>query len=372
MSQLTPYKAQATARSTVRPAEPRWFWLVLIGGSIALHLVAVALIMPLVGRATRSSAIDAIPVDIVELPPNAPAPTALAAPTPLAPAASASQAPVSPAANQAPLPSGINAVPTLPQPTRSPAPPVAKPPPQEIARSPVPSPELSPVISPEPSIAPSTEPSPSATPESPSPQPTEQASTLPSSVLTSPVPLSPVPQSPTPQPSPSAPLGSTLPIDQAVPDVSQTLPIPSADPSQLARVQTSREAQPVQLVASLQAADIPPEQLENPPPDTIAQPTEIANGISSYSFVADPKVSSCIPEPAAASAIGSGTKVAVQVSTDITGKVIDTAVLQPSQNPSYDQLAVCLVQNWSFQPAIAAGLPVPSKALVVLVTIDRG
>ena len=362
MSQLTTYKAQATARSTARPAEPRWFWLLLIGGSIALHLVAVALIVPFVGRAARSTAIEATPVDIVELPPDAPAPTALAAPIPIAPAA-ASQAPVSPAVSQAPsqlaLPSGINAVPTLPQPARSPSPPVAKPPPQEIARSPVPSPE--------PSIAPSTEPSPSATPESQLPQPTEQASTLPSPVLPS-----PVPQAPTPQPSPSAPLVSTLPIDQAVPDVSQTLPIPSADPSQLARVQTSREAQPVQLVASLQAADIPPEQLENPPPDTIAQPTEIVNGVSSYSFVADPKVSSCIPEPAAASAIGSGTKVAVQVSTDITGKVIDTAVLQPSQNPSYDQLAVCLVQNWSFQPAIAAGQPVPSKALVVLVTIDRG
>ena len=186
------------------------------------------------------------------------------------------------------------------------------------------------------------------------------------------MPPSPALPSPTPQPSPSAPLVSTLPIDQAVPDVSQTLPIPSSDPSQLAQVQTSREVQPVQLVASMQAADIPPEQLENPPPDTIAQPTEIVNGMSSYSFVADPKVSSCIPDPAAASAIGSGTKVAVQVSTDETGKVVEAALLQPSQNPSYDQLAVCLVQNWSFQPAIAAGQPVSSKALVVLVTIDRG
>ena len=357
MSQLTPYKTEATARSTARPAEPRWFWLALMGGSIALHLVAVALILPFIGRATiKSNAIEATPVDFVELPPNA---------SPISAPAKASPPPAAKATQPASLPSGISAVPTLPQPARSPvqAPPAVElpaiePPPSAPPES---QPENQPENqSPQPSAAqPSAvQPSPSATP----------AATLPPTLPT----LPQTPPSPTPQPSPSAPLVSTVPIDQAVPDVSQVLPIPSADPSQLAPVQTSREAQPIKLVATLQAADILPAQLENPPPDTIAQPTEIVDGVSRYSYVADPKASSCIPDAASASAIGSGTKVPIQVSTDALGKVVGTILLQPSQNPSYDQLATCLVTNWSFQPAIAAGLPVPSKALVVLVTIDRG
>ena len=357
MSHLTTYKAEATPRSTARPAEPRWFWFALIGGSIALHLMAVALILPLIGRsAAKSQLIDATPIDVVELPSNTPTISAPAKVSPpIAPAEKV--APVQPA-SQATLPSGISAVPTVPQPVRSPV------------QRPEPPVEPSPAPPSEPSAI---EPSPSATPDqSPQPQPTAEPTPQPSLTASASPTLPALPQSPTPQPSPSAPLVSTVPIDQAVPDVSQVLPIPSADPSQLAQVQTSREVQPVQLVATMQAADVPPAQLENPPPDTIAQPTEIANGVSSYSFVADPKVSSCIPDPAAASAIGSGTKVPIQVSTDALGKVLETTVLQPSQNPSYDQLATCLVKNWSFQPAIAAGLPVPSKALVVLVTIDRG
>jgi TonB family protein len=348
MSHLTTYKAEATPRSTARPAEPRWFWVALMGGSIALHLVAVALILPFVGRATiKSDAIEATPVDFVQLP-STPSPIS-------APAKTSPPPPAEKAAQPASLPSGISAVPTLP-------------------------PARSPVQTPEPSVEPpAIEPPPSAPPEnqsenqSPQPSAAQPAATP---AITPPSPTLPslpqTPPSPTPQPSPSAPLVSTVPIDQAVPDVSQVLPIPSADPSQLAPVQTSREAQPIKLVASLQAADIPPAQLETPPPDTIAQPTEIADGVSRYSFVADPKVSSCIPDAAAASAIGSGTQVPIQVSTDALGKVMEATLLQPSQNPSYDQLATCLVNNWSFQPAIAAGLPVPSKALVVLVTIDRG
>jgi TonB family protein len=359
MSQLTTHKAEAALRSTARSTEPGWFWIVLIGGSIALHLVAVALILPLVGR-SRSAAIDSTPVDFVELSdaPTSPAPIVSA---PIAPALPA-PAQAAPAASQATLPSGISAVPAWTQPVTQPAPaspiaPLPSAPPE--SQSPVPSSEP---IAPSP-IAPM----PTAPAETPIATPAE----TPIAQASPAIPQS-LPPSPTPQVSPSAPLVSTLPIDQAVPDVSQTLAVPSADPSQLRQVQTSREAQPIQLVASLQAADIPPAQLENPPPDTIAQPTEIANGVSSYIFVADPKVSSCIPDAAAASAIGSGTKVVVQVSTDAAGKVVEAALLQPSQNPSYDQLAVCLVQNWSFQPAIAAGQPVPSKALVVLVTIDRG
>ncbi|MBD3881687.1 TonB family protein [Phormidium tenue FACHB-886] len=381
MAQLTTQKTQAT-RSTRRPAEPGWLWFLLVGGSVAAHLLAVALILPFVGRAApREAAIDAAPVDFVELPAN-PAPVETVA-KPVEPAPTTAPPPTQAAPPTEVAPSDISVVLPSTPPAIDPAPPEPNAPASAVA-SPAPespTPESPTPESPAPESPAPTEPMPPAETQPPEPQPTE-----PQSAATQPTETPPAEtQSPEPQPTaaaqpstlptepqPAAPLIVTERIDRAVPDVSETLPIDPTPPTPLAQVNTDREAQPITLVASLQAADVPPEQLETPPPDTIAQPGDVVDGISRRSFVSDPQASACIPDVASIPAIGSGAQVAVQVGTDAAGQVVETAVLQPSQNPAYDQLAVCLVEQWSFQPATAQGQPVPSRALVVWVRIDRG
>jgi TonB family protein len=94
-------------------------------------------------------------------------------------------------------------------------------------------------------------------------------------------------------------------------------------------------------------------------------------GVSRHTFKADPQISPCIPDAVAAQAIGTGTTAAIQVVTDAQGQVTEAVLRQSSQNPAYDDLALCLVKNWGYEPAIAQAQPVPSQALMVLVRIDR-
>ncbi|HEY9640040.1 MAG TPA: energy transducer TonB, partial [Coleofasciculaceae cyanobacterium] len=242
------------------------------------------------------------------------------------------------------LPNDIGIAPTA----SSPATPAVEPTPELPASPSAPAPSLqSPV--PSPRSTPS-QPQPSAFPPSPAPAPP-----------------SPVPSSPAP------PLVRTFSIDTPLPDVSETLP-PSpqtVDPSQLAQVNTSRQAEPVSLTASLQVVALPPEAGETPPPDAIAKPKDTVDGVSRHTFKADPKISPCVPDAAAAQSIGTGTTAAIQVITDAQGHVTETALHQSSLNPAYDDLAICLVKNWGYEPAIAQEQPVPSQSLMVLVRIDR-
>ena len=66
-----------------------------------------------------------------------------------------------------------------------------------------------------------------------------------------------------------------------------------------------------------------------------------------------------------------GIKVALQISTDVTGQVTQASTQVTSRNSAYDELARCLVQHWGFIPAEDEGEPIPSNALRVWVTIDR-
>ena len=61
----------------------------------------------------------------------------------------------------------------------------------------------------------------------------------------------------------------------------------------------------------------------------------------------------------------------MRVTTDAEGQVMQTVTEKSSQNLAYDELASCLVKNWSFKPAIAHGQPAKSDGLVVQITIDR-
>jgi TonB family protein len=383
-----------------RNAESSWLWVALIGGSIGIHVLVAVLVLPFVGRTSSSQeAIAATPVDFIELP-NQSSPE-------LPPASSSSEEAIAPAPSAAsnaassspPSSNGIGLISAVP----SPSPPEPSPEPS-VESSPEPSIEPSPEPSVEPSIEPPIEPS---VEDSPSPEPT-----LPQETSNSPVPAEPsaadqsttgsptaelpeqsaaspttettatslpdqqqavnsIPQPSTPQPSASP--FFTIPIDRAIPDVSETLtPAPeSVDPSQLAQVETEQEAEPVRLTALLQVASVPAEELENPP-DTIAQPKDTVDGISRYSFVADPTTSACLPNAEAVPSIEAETAVAVQVVTNEQGQVEEAILRQSSENPAYDDLVICLVENWEYQPAIAQGQPVASNALMVWVTVSRG
>jgi hypothetical protein len=168
--------------------------------------------------------------------------------------------------------------------------------------------------------------------------------------------------------------GQAVPSDAGSPSpLVVTEPISAAVPDTSGQYSAESQPTPLTLTAFLQVAAVPPEQLETPPPDAIAQPT-----VSSYTFAPDPQDTICISEAEVAQfnapgGLTLGAEVGVQVATNEVGQVIDTAVWQPSRNSLNNQLATCLVKNWNwaFQPAIAQGKPVASKALVIWVKIDR-
>lgn len=322
-----------------------WLWLALTGGSIAVHLLAAVVLLPIASRAAvHEKSLEVSPIDFVELPGTKNAARIEEESVEEAIAPVASQPSIVPLPASAAQSQGeardaeeIGLASSL-----------------ESSVAPIAAPVAEPIATPtvEPTIAPKE--APTAEPTSPVAKSTEEPS------VPTPQPLAPqpLPGQSVPQAASALPQVTTEKISAAVPDTS---------------AQYSAETQPIllTLMASLQVVDVPPEQLENPPPDAIAQPVVI-----SYTFAPNPEDTVCVPESEAAlftASITLGAKVGVQVATNEAGEVIDTALWQPSQNPLNDQLATCLVKNWNwkFQPAIAQGKPVASKALVIWVKIDR-
>jgi TonB family protein len=115
------------------------------------------------------------------------------------------------------------------------------------------------------------------------------------------------------------------------------------------------------LTAQLTIAEPAPDAIELP--DTIARPRQ-----DSETFAADPRRSPCLITPEVLPYLGE--TVAVQVTTNEAGQATDASVRQSSRSPVYDDLAVCMVKQWQFEPAIDQGTPVPSSALVVAVRIQ--
>jgi outer membrane biosynthesis protein TonB len=67
-----------------------------------------------------------------------------------------------------------------------------------------------------------------------------------------------------------------------------------------------------------------------------------------------------------------GKTVVMEVGTDVKGKVVNTVMQESSHSLAYDELAICLVKHWGFEPAIAQSEPVANDGLIVRITIDRG
>jgi outer membrane biosynthesis protein TonB len=312
MTQL-PHDTKSSTSIAIRrpPTQPRWLWLVLLGGSTVIHSVLAIAAMPLLSRLAKPP-VDAasIPIELVEL-------------STINPTYSADVTDVPQSVD--PSPEAVTSVPSK----------IVGPIPPELeTNAPVAAPAPKPVA---PSIAPPSVPVPAPSPSS----------------------------SPAPPLQPETSEFLTVPIDRPPPDVSETLPTDPADPSSLAQVEVDEARTPVRLVASLEAERIPVEQAADNP-DQLAAPV---GGVVQQD-VATLGDAACLNAVTPAILQAIGTRTGVQVATDAAGQVVQTILQTSSQNPDYDRLVECLVQHWSFNPAETANQPVPSRALLVWVTIE--
>lgn len=391
------------AASRKRHTYAPWFWLLLTGGSILLHLILIKLAVDASHTVlSQRSSETAVAIDWVELPTSAapsasaqvPAATSASGNSPVAPKAPTSTSPAatnvenSVKANRndiAAIPASQVSIPAASEfeaPARS-ATPAA---PATLDTLEAPEPETpaasgsqvdpSSPASPSPTLADSAAEQPSAEPleaEQPSKkQPSRQfqarqsqnqsqnrsqnsqleESQLPDSESQMPV----VEERPLPLPAPS-PLIVTQQIDVPVPDVTETL---STEADQPAEAITEEIVVPSELTASL-TATLP--EANDSPLDEAAYPKQEVQ-----TFAANSGSSPCVMSPEAVPFLGK--TVAMEVMTDASGQVVDTVTQESSQNPAYDELATCLVKNWDFEPAIAQGQPVATDGLVVRITIE--
>ena len=346
-------------RSTVRPStalsrqqsSPR-FWLLLVGGSIALHLLLIRWVGAMIQPSSRSAA---LPVDLISLPATSQAvsPRRIAA---------QSRQTVSPVPATVTGSHGVSQAQATFVPLRPPNRAIA-----EFIASGLAARKADRILAPAVKA-----PQPSAQPRLPQPETSPQPVAaqfsppqLPSAAMSDPMApraLSPisnslpthalVQSSPSPTPTP-IPLASQ-PISQPVPDLSQPQPRPSPLLSQAEAIPTQI---PSYLTANLTTLVPPVSQLEQP-----AQPQ-----LNVRRFLTNSQLPPCTVTPEVLYFLGK--TVAMRVTTNTNGQVMQTVTEESSQNLAYDELATCLVRNWDFKPATAQ--PTASR-LFVWITIDHG
>ncbi|MBF2047829.1 MAG: hypothetical protein IGS54_10775 [Elainella sp. C42_A2020_010] len=373
-----------TQRAVVqRQRHSPWFWLVLVAGSVVLHGLAIHWVRAATLQALLQTPPEtATPIDWVELPAAATADTKSAQPQPVATppqttaaansqagktaakslskpqsVVSASVAATSSAAIQTHIPNAVSAQPLAAAPADE-APSSTQPANQSASQST------------SQSASSLTEEQTSALGEQQISQPTPTASTASAasaaSELAASRPTVQVPQPSLAQPTsspPASPLIVTQQIDVPVPDVSGTMPIPTENREERAGAVTDQVPIPSHLTASLTTDPLPATDHSTEPDETAQPKTEVKT------FPSHPTVSPCEVTPEAVQFLGK--TVAMRVATDETGQVVRTVTHESSDSRAYDELATCLVKNWSFEPAIAGGEPVADDKLLVRITIDR-
>ncbi|MGF1536367.1 MAG: hypothetical protein ACFB4J_07785 [Elainellaceae cyanobacterium] len=197
----------------------------------------------------------------------------------------------------------------------------------------------------------------------------------------------------------SPPPSETLPAKAESPENDSPEDSPTADPaiaesdplaneasSDLPSVTSNRRTAPAAYRADLAVASEPVA------PDSMAPNPPAADSAQSYqppyplenprTFEADPQTSVCIPDPESVRRLGD--TVSLQVTVDSLGQVVPIALVDPDRlsaegepilipveaGQSYEALAICVLQEWDFEPAIADGVPVPSSPLIVSVQIS--
>jgi len=365
MTHLTDAPEQpAIAVRKPRPTESPRFWLVLALGSIALHAGLLLSMRWLNLRASLAvSAANPVPVELIEIAPDAAPPVEAIEPAPAASSAPLTADSVPPTVEAAPPGSAVPAAPeiaaqppsefteSLPQPSAAPVPSAPTAPSESPSPVPPPSPS-SPAPTPPPeAIDPAAEPPPDSTPE-----PTQ-------------------PQLPNPD---GLPGGLTpAPID---PGLSEGLPDDTPDPmtggngteGNLPSVDVGSEVTPARFVASVSASPIPPEEATDIP-EQIAQPIE-----SRRDFVNDAATSACEVAPEVMGYLGAPADFRIVIDTDPNDPSVgyiapdEITLRQTSGSPAYDDLAACLLRDWEFRPAISQGTPPPSSEIIISVRIDPG
>ena len=435
MKQLTDNSEENTQGFNLTPSqmphqrrtESPWFWLQLVGGSLVFHGALLAIALPLTARLSAAQSGTPTPVEFVELselpPEPLPEPAISQPPTESAASPDPAPAPIEtqPTVNEAAPPNDIRFAPE-PSPTISPLPLPAP----EVAPAPESSPEPAPEISPSPEIRAETPFETAAVP----PQP----DSLPLPVLPSSAPAQPPPQLPEPQqtpettpealrpeapvPEPSTPEASTpetplettsdRPLTSASPAdpiaTASTAPDPSPQPETSpsnSGLQTTSIDIPVPDVSEAIAAAPSTVDADNlssanseaapvgvtlnlanssrvaPRGDEPVETLEVARANnSSTNFLPDPSASACQVTPDVLNR--AGTPIALQVTTDEQGQVLDVSVHQSSGSLDYDQLAVCLVkEQWQFEPATVLNAgetqrqSIASDELLITLTINR-
>ncbi|PSB09586.1 hypothetical protein C7B76_25045, partial [filamentous cyanobacterium CCP2] len=327
---VQPVQDNQTARSSYsrRNGEHPWLWLGLMGGSVAVHAVLIVSAFPFFDR-LLSPPIEtgSIPVEWVELPP------------------------IEQSLAQEPPPP----VPETSQP--EPATPATEPPPQKVVGDitgqtgvqPLPQAEQTPIgyqpevqAEEEISVPPVQPPQPEV-PPSPEPLPPEQTTETPGGNQE--VPESP--QSSTLQPPQAAASDTTnpfptIPIDQAPPDLSERLEIPTEpiDPATLSQTDINPEAPTAVFLAILTVV----------PVAAAGEPAPTPSEITSRN-ISDPATSPCIsfinPEILRS--------LEITLTADVlllpTGEVNQVELRDLTDNPAYNELAECVVRSWNFNIA---------------------
>jgi TonB family protein len=373
-SQQSDRSASEQTSIALRSQRPNlWLWLFLVSGSGMLHLLLICWVGAVIQPKLQP---DAAPIDLVHLPDPAPAQSR---------AQSRAQSPArlevaNPTADhtaaQIPLQTAITSTNTQPgsipvlssaleQPQRAVAPALSSSLPQRqlAAVFPKPSPTPSPMPQPSPArvsaapIAPIPSPSPSLSPSPVAPTPAPEAALLPTPTANASAEDLAAAQ-PITQPI-------TQPIPLPVPDLSQQPNQPSnQQPDELpAAVAIDPIQVPSYLTASLTSSPVAASLADS----SLGQPAQPQ--VEVQRFPTNAQIPPCTVTPEAMYFLGQ--PVTMRVLTDASGQVVQAITQKSSHNLAYDELATCLVQNWSFQPATAQGQPVADDRLIVQLRVDR-
>ncbi len=308
------------------------FWVIVFAGSLLIHLLLVLGMRSLVVQ---------IPVD--------PEPITVE----FAEATDAASSPASAAGNPSPRPAAPSTPTAVPSPI---AKSIADPTETSSPRLQPPSSDSEPSLS-TPAPVPPVQPSPQAKSPSQSPAPS------PSAPVSSPTPATPVPNrvsptEPVTSPAQTRPSNSMMtgPIASGIrlPDV-PTVPNPADNPGATTQpsklpinpLAISKVPIPAKFLAQVQ---ILPETGKGGSDRAAEVPAAAIQGEPSKEFLSD--ASNCLLSPAALSAFGQA--VVLSVSLNEHGQLQgEPAILDPtsSGNSRYDDLAVCVLKQWTFSPA---------------------
>jgi hypothetical protein len=337
-----------------RYADPPALWAIVAVGSLTIHaLLLLGMRWFNVQVSLSQPKTDTVPIEIIDIGPQAAAST----PTLGTTATSPENAP-SP-------PTQATAVPDIATPSI------------EVQRQPVDRPSSAAIAPPYPDTD-------SGSTATPTPQTTPTSSSLP--------PVNPTPQPAIPSPSSSGNpgsgdltsggadhpgssdnpgLASDRPSSPVAPGAGTPLNPPGQAGDNLPTASVDRQATPSSYSASvLSVGPIP--QSENPTDiqEQIAQPKTLKQD-----FTSDPSGSgaaTCLPEPAILPYLGQTVELRAEIQTidSASGRVSHTDVRRSSGSDAYDNFAACLLANWEFRPASTQGQSPPFSEVVVQIKID--